>query len=66
MNTNSYLRLLLTVFADNSTEFSEIVGDENAQTRFALLRGKNLHDEVPNDRKTLPRKQTKTRPSQLE
>ncbi len=46
MNTNSYLRLLLTVFADNSTEFSEIVGDENAQTRFALLRGKNLHDEV--------------------
>jgi RNA polymerase primary sigma factor len=46
MNTNSYLRLLLTVFADNPTEFSEIVGDENAQTRFALLRGKNLHDEV--------------------
>src|ERR1700730_2578718 len=46
MNTNSYLRLLLTVFANNSTEFREIVGDENAQTRFALLRGKNLHDEV--------------------
>jgi DNA-directed RNA polymerase sigma subunit (sigma70/sigma32) len=46
MNTNSYLRLLLMVLADDSTEFSEIVGDEDAQTPFALLRDKNLGDEV--------------------
>jgi hypothetical protein len=42
MNTNSYLRLLLMVLADDSTEFNKIVGDEDAQTPFALLRDKNL------------------------
>src|ERR1700726_2786635 len=31
---------------DDSTEFGEIVGDEDAQTPFALLRDKNLRDEV--------------------
>jgi RNA polymerase primary sigma factor len=29
---------------DDSTEFGEIVGDEDAQTPFELLRDKNLHD----------------------
>jgi DNA-directed RNA polymerase sigma subunit (sigma70/sigma32) len=46
MNTNSYLRLFLMVLADDSTEFTEIVGDEDAQTPFALLRDKNLRDEL--------------------
>ena len=46
MNTNSYLRLLLMVLADVSAEVSEIVGNEDAQTPFAVLRGKNLHEEV--------------------
>jgi DNA-directed RNA polymerase sigma subunit (sigma70/sigma32) len=46
MNTNSYLRLLLMVLANDSTEFSEIVGDEDTQTPVALPRGKNLRDEV--------------------
>src|SRR6266853_4395118 len=46
MNTNSYLRLLLMVLGDDSTEFNKIVGDEDAQTPFALLRDKNLRDEV--------------------
>jgi len=31
---------------DDSTKFGEIVGDENAQTPFELLRDKNLRDEV--------------------
>jgi RNA polymerase primary sigma factor len=31
---------------DDSTEFSEMVGDEDAQTPFELLRDKNLRDEV--------------------
>src|ERR1700716_4136167 len=31
---------------DDSTEFGEIVGDENAQTPFELLRDKNLLGEV--------------------
>src|SRR6476660_5832286 len=31
---------------DDSTEFGEIVGDENAQTPFDLLRDKNLRNEV--------------------
>jgi RNA polymerase primary sigma factor len=31
---------------DDSTEFAEIVGDEDAQTPFELLRDKNLRDEV--------------------
>jgi RNA polymerase primary sigma factor len=34
------------VLADDSTEFIEIVGDEDAQTPFALLRDKNLRDEL--------------------
>jgi DNA-directed RNA polymerase sigma subunit (sigma70/sigma32) len=46
MNTNSYLRLLLMVLADDSTVFSEIVGDEDTQTPFALPTGKKLRDEV--------------------
>jgi DNA-directed RNA polymerase sigma subunit (sigma70/sigma32) len=46
MNMNSYLRFLLMVWADNSIELSEIVGDEDAQTPFALLRDKNLRDEL--------------------
>src|SRR5260221_14672059 len=46
MNTNSYLRLLLMVLADDSTEFNKLVGDEDAQTPFELLRDKNLRDEV--------------------
>jgi DNA-directed RNA polymerase sigma subunit (sigma70/sigma32) len=46
MNTNSYLRLLLTLLADVPTEVSQIVGNEAAQTPFAVLRGKNLRDEV--------------------
>ena len=33
---------------DDSTEFGEIVGDEDAQTPFELLRDKNLRDEVTN------------------
>src|ERR1700720_1094893 len=35
-----------TLSDDDSTEFGEIVGDEDAQTPFALLRDKNLRDEV--------------------
>ena len=31
---------------DDSTEFGEIVGDEEAQTPFEMLRDKNLRDEV--------------------
>jgi RNA polymerase primary sigma factor len=31
---------------DDSTEFGETVGDEEAQTPFELLRNKNLHQEV--------------------
>jgi hypothetical protein len=52
MNTNFYLRFLLMVLADNSIEFSEIVGEEDAQTPCALLRDKNLRDllEVLDDR----------------
>jgi DNA-binding CsgD family transcriptional regulator len=46
MNTNSYLRLLLIVLADVSTEVSEIVGNEDTQTPFAVLKSKNLRDEV--------------------
>jgi DNA-binding CsgD family transcriptional regulator len=46
MNTNSYLRLLLTLLADVPTGVSQIVGNEAAQTPFAVLRGKNLRDEV--------------------
>jgi RNA polymerase primary sigma factor len=34
------------VLADNSIEFSEIVGEEDAQTPCALLRAKNLRDEL--------------------
>jgi len=33
---------------DDSTEFGEIVGDEDAQTPFELLRDKNLRNEVSN------------------
>jgi hypothetical protein len=45
-NSNSYLRLLFMVLADDSTEFSEIVGNEDAQTPFASLKDRSLHDEV--------------------
>jgi RNA polymerase primary sigma factor len=31
---------------DNSTEFSELVGDEDAQTPFELFRDKNMRDEL--------------------
>ena len=31
---------------DDSTEFGEMIGDENAQTPFELLRDKNLRNEV--------------------
>ena len=31
---------------DNSTEFCEIVGDEDAQTPFELFRDKNMRDEL--------------------
>src|SRR6266699_4503717 len=31
---------------DDSTEFGEMIGDEDAQTPFELLRDKNLRDEV--------------------
>jgi RNA polymerase primary sigma factor len=31
---------------DDSTKFGEIVGDEDAQTPFELLRDKNLRDQV--------------------
>src|SRR5260221_10653662 len=48
MNTNPYLRLLLIVLADGSTEVRQIFGHEDAQTPFTLLRGKGLHDEVRN------------------
>ncbi len=34
------------VLADNAIEFNEIVGDEDAQPPFALLRDKNLRDEL--------------------
>jgi RNA polymerase primary sigma factor len=33
---------------DSTTEFGEIVGDEDAQTPFELLRDKNLRNEVSN------------------
>src|SRR5580704_11243933 len=46
MNTNSYLRLLLMILANDSTEVSKIIGDADTQTPFALPRGKNLHDGV--------------------
>jgi DNA-binding CsgD family transcriptional regulator len=46
MNTNSYLRFLLMVLADDSIEFSAIVGDEDAQPPFALLKDKNLRDKL--------------------
>jgi hypothetical protein len=45
-DTNSYRRLLLMVLANDSTEFGEIVGAEDAQTPFELLIDKNLRDEV--------------------
>jgi len=48
MNTNPYLRLLLIVLADGSTEVRQIFGHEDAQAPFTLLRGKGLHDEVSN------------------
>ena len=48
MNTNSYLRLLSLVLEDGSTEVSEIVGNEDAQTPFALPGRKDLPDEVSN------------------
>jgi RNA polymerase primary sigma factor len=31
---------------DDSTEFGEIVGDEDAQTPFELFRDKNMRDEL--------------------
>ncbi len=34
------------VLADDSIEFGEIVGDEDARAPFALLRGKNRRDEL--------------------
>jgi RNA polymerase primary sigma factor len=45
-NSNSYLRLLVMVLADGSTEFSEIVGNEDAQAPFAPLKNRNLRDEL--------------------
>jgi DNA-binding CsgD family transcriptional regulator len=48
MNTNPYLRLLLIVLADGSTEVSHIFGNEEAQTFLTPLRGKDLRDEVSN------------------
>jgi hypothetical protein len=45
-NSNSYLRLLVMVWADDSTEFSEIVGNEDAQTPFASIKDRNLRDGV--------------------
>ena len=32
---------------DDSTEFGEMVGDEDARTPFELLRDRNLRDELP-------------------
>jgi RNA polymerase primary sigma factor len=46
MNTNSYLRLLLMILADDSAEFVEIVGNEEDQTPFALLSDNNLRAKV--------------------
>ena len=37
---------LTPISDDDSTKFGEIVGDEDAQTPFELLRDKNLRDEV--------------------
>ena len=34
------------ILADDSTEFVDIVGNEDAQTPFALLSDQNLGDEV--------------------
>jgi hypothetical protein len=45
-NSNSYLRLLVRVWADDSTEFSEIVGNEDAQAPFASIKDRNLRDGV--------------------
>src|SRR6266513_2971995 len=39
-------RVSLQMSDDDSTEFGEIVGDEEAQTPFELLRDKNLRNEV--------------------
>jgi hypothetical protein len=46
--TNSYLRLLLEVLTDDSTEVSKHVSYEYTHPPFALLRGRNLSDEVSN------------------
>src|SRR3984893_11793299 len=46
MNTNSYLRLLLMILADDSAEFVEIVGNEEDQTPCALLSDNNLRAKV--------------------
>lgn len=35
------------VNADDSTEFGELVGDEDARTPFEFLRDRDLHDELP-------------------
>ena len=46
--TNSYLRLLLEVLTDDSTEPSKNVSYEYTHPPFALLRGRKLSDEVSN------------------
>jgi RNA polymerase primary sigma factor len=44
---------------DDATEFGEIVGDEDAQTPFELLRDKNLRDEVSDLLKVLDDRERK-------
>jgi RNA polymerase primary sigma factor len=44
---------------DDSTEFGEIVGDEDAQTPFELLRDKNLRDEVSDSLEVLDDRERK-------
>ena len=44
---------------DDATEFGEIVGDEDAQTPFELLRDKNLRDEVSDSLEVLDDRERK-------
>jgi RNA polymerase primary sigma factor len=46
--------------ADDSTGFGEIVGDEDAQTAFELLRDNNLREEVSDLLEVLDERERKT------
>jgi DNA-directed RNA polymerase specialized sigma subunit len=50
----------LALAADDSTGFGEIVGDEDAQTAFELLRENNLREEVSDLLEVLDERERKT------